>query len=90
MELNIERFTLTGVEHAFTFEEERVKYMVKNFTAGDIYVAFKSGATQAKSIKIPSMSGQVCCARIAPPEPVLARTNTIYVTGTGEVEVQQL
>lgn len=90
MKLNIQRVTLSGSEYAFRFDNERVKYLVKNFTVGDIYVAFESGATQAESIKIPSMNGQVCCVMIAPPEPVLARTNTIYVTGTGEVEVQQL
>lgn len=88
--LNIQRKTLTAVgPTAFEFDDKSSNYMVKNFGSGDIYVAFEADATTADSIKIPVGFGEVCSLNCIPGErgPV---TNTIYVTGAGEVEVRQL
>lgn len=90
MRLNIQRFTLTGSEHAFVFDKERSQYVVKNFTEDDVYVSFEQGAPQNESIKIPTMMGQVCFLQDTSPSSNVYSTNVIYVTGTGEVEVQQI
>ena len=90
MKLTVKRETLTGVKYAFVFNEARSEYIVKNFSDGDIYVAFDEDATLDESIKIPSMIGQFCVTTAEPPDPKIASSDTVYVTGTGEVEVQQL
>ena len=84
MKLDIQKFTLDGNEHAFVFNRESNKVIVKNFTDSDIYVAFEQGASEDESIKIPTMLGQICQVQESP----LARFNVVYVTGTGDVEVQ--
>ena len=81
--MNIIRKTLTGAKTSFEFEGASQDYIVKNFTSGDILVAFDSTATDANSIKIPSMMGQLCINNDD-------KANTVYITGTGEVEVQQI
>lgn len=82
MQLNIFRKTISGKE-AFEFEANSSEYIVKNFSDSDVFVSFDEDATHDKSIKIPSMFGQVC---LAPTNAV----NAIYVDGNGEVEVQSI
>ena len=81
--MNILRKTLTGTKTSFDFEAGAKYYIVKNFTSSNIYVAFDSSAINADSIKIPSMMGQLCINNDD-------KASTVYITGTGEVEVQQL
>ena len=89
MTLCIRRETLSGTSQAFTFDKNRSDYLVKNFTESDIYVAFEESASQARSIRIPSRYGQICsCSNVEGTTGMT--TTTVYVTGTGEVEVQQL
>ena len=89
MTLCIRRETLAGTAQAFTFDKFRSDYLVKNFSEADIYVAFEQGAQQSRSIRIPSKYGQVCsCFNVEGTTGMT--TTTVYVTGTGEVEVQQL
>lgn len=88
-ELNIQRKTLTGATEAFSFSDASSNYMVKNFGSGDIYVAFVQDLTEAKAIKIPTGYGEVCSLNCMPGThgPV---SDTIYVKGSGEVEVRQV
>ena len=82
MALNVTRKTISGKE-AFTFGVPSSNYIVKNFSDADVLVAFDSNATDAASIKIPSMIGQICMNGDY-------GVDTVYVSGTGEVEVQQI
>lgn len=82
MQLNIFRKTISGKE-AFEFEANSAEYIVKNFSDSDVLVSFDENAESDKTIKIPSMFGQVC---LAPTNAV----NTVYVDGNGEVEVQSI
>ena len=89
MTLCIRREALAGTAQAFIFDKNRSDYLVKNFTDSDIYVAFEASASQARSIRIPSKYGQVCsCFNVEGTTGMT--TTTVYVTGTGDAEVQQL
>lgn len=89
MTLCIRRETLSGTAQAFIFDKNRSDYLVKNLSEADIYVAFEADAPASRSIKIPSMYAQVCsCFNVEGTTGMT--TTTVYVTGTGEVEVQQL
>lgn len=87
MELSIERKTLSGSKTSFVFDYKRPRFVVKNFTDSDVYVSFSQSATDDKSIKIPSGMGQIC---MVTDEDHGIGIDTVYVKGTGEVEVQQL
>ncbi len=89
MTLCLRRETLSGTCHAFTFDKARSEFLVKNLGEGTIYVAFEENATEARAIKIPSKYGQICsCSNVEGTTGMVS--STIYITGTGEVEVQQL
>ena len=89
MTLCIKRKTLSGTQQALTFDKQRSDFLVKNFSESDVFVAFETNAPEALSIKIPSMYAQVCsCSNVE--GTTCMTTDTIYVTGSGEVEVQQL
>lgn len=87
--MKVKRITLNGSKTAITFDTKCSKWLIKNFSADFIYAAYDENATLEESAKIASNYGQV----------VLENeylggdahlTDTIYVTGTGEIEVQQL
>lgn len=82
----VKRETLAGTSKAISFKVSSPKYLVKNFSSGDIYVSFYSPFETANSIRIASGMGQECVAN----ERYNPSTNVIYILGTGEVEVQQL
>lgn len=90
MKLNLKRVTLSGSTEAVTFDNICRKYLVKNFTSGDIYVSFDSNLVEDNSIKIAAGMGQVCLINEHYERSLAVRTNTIYIKGSGEVEVQQL
>ena len=87
MKLNVLTKTLTGEQEAFEFGSKSNRYVVKNFTESAVFVAFDPDSTSTDgSVKIPAGMGQyVECQGTAP-----FGTDTVYVTGTGDVEVQQL
>lgn len=90
--MQVKRITLTD---STTFEEiefENIcgRYIVKNFTSGDIYVSFDEDATEDDSIKIPSGYFQEVIANEYLGGLDLYKTTSIYVKGAGEIEVQQL
>lgn len=85
----VQRVTLSGAEQTISFPNPCGRFLVKNFSTGDIYVSFGTPVDQATAIRIASGMGQVCLISeqggFAQP-----KTRNIYITGTGEVEVQEL
>lgn len=86
----VQRVTLAGKATAVTFPYPSGKFIVKNFSGGDIYVSFESTVAPASSIRIASGYGQVCEINERGGAAGQAKSKTIYVNGTGEVEVQEL
>ena len=88
----VQRVTLSGSGfQAVTFTNYSGCYLVKNFSAGDIFVSFaESGQTQSNSIRIVTGYGQACFANARGGLSGQNKTNTIYISGIGEVEVQQV
>lgn len=89
--IKVQRVTLSGSE----FEEVEFnticgRYLVKNFTEDDIYVSFDEDATTNTSIKIPAGYFQEVIANEYLGGLDAYKTTSIYIKGTGEVEVQQL
>ena len=56
----VQRVTLSGAATPVNFEYPSGKYLVKNYSSGDIYVSFESTCNPATSIRIVSGYGQVC------------------------------
>ena len=81
------RKTLTGDWTAFTFDRKAQFFFVKNFTEDVIYVSFESGTNTNACIKINSGMGEECFISLGGSMGEYF-TDTIYVKGTGEVEVQ--
>lgn len=86
----VQRVTLAGKATAVTFPYPSGKYLVKNYSSGDIYVSFESTCNPATSIRIASGYGQLCEINERGGAAGQEKAKTIYVNGTGEVEVQQL
>ena len=88
----VQRVTISGStfqEVAFVYPSG--KWLVKNFSAGDIYVSFaNSGQTQDNSIRIASGYAQVCQINERSGEAGQTKVKSIYIKGSGEVEIQQL
>ena len=89
MTQQVQRITTSGIT-AVTFPNASGKYLVKNFSSGDIYVSFEETVAPATSIKIASQMAQVCQINERGGAVGQEKAFTIYVNGTGEVEVQQL
>ena len=90
MKQAVQRKTLDGSWTPFTFGSASVRFFVKNFSNGAIFVSFKNNDSEAESVKIMSMMAEnvaVCFNGNNYPE---ARVDTIYVKGSGEVEVQAI
>lgn len=88
--LNVKRVTLIGVPQAVEFTTVCGKWLVKNFTSGDIYVAFNEDLVESAAVKIASGHGQVIVSNEYYDWNDEYKRNKIYIKGTGEVEVQQL
>lgn len=86
----VQRVTLSGSPTAVTFPYPSGKYLVKNFSSGDIYVSFESTVAPASSIKISAGYGQLCEINERGGADGQAKSKSIYLNGTGEVEVQAL
>lgn len=91
MKQQVKRVTLAGTGfQGIAFDRLSGEYMVKNFSNSEIYVSFDAEATEANSVKIPSNFYQVVVSNEAFGGPSKFKTKTLYVKGTGEVEVQQI
>lgn len=86
----VKRVTVSGLTE-IQFDRYCGKYLVKNYSAGDIYVSFKENATTADSIRIASNMGQLCEINEQGGLNGQDKADSIFViSGAGEVEVQQL
>lgn len=84
MKLNVLSKTLAGSKVSFKFDSVSNKYIVKNFSENTAYVSFdESASVKSGTVRIPAGMGQVV-------ESIGVGTDTVYVNGTGDVEVQQL
>lgn len=90
MKQSVKRLTLTGEWTEFTFTKKAKRYFVKNFTEGDIYVSFENNDLEAESFKIAAGHGEEVAISYGGVNARQFMVNTVYVKGTGEVEVEQL
>lgn len=90
MKQAIIRKTLTGDWEPFEFPKKSGSFFVKNFSNSSIFVSFENNDSDDASFKIPSMYGEeVSISKNGDDSLPFART-TVYIKGTGEVEVQAL
>lgn len=87
---NVQRVQLTGGVSSLEFATYGGQYLVKNFSYGDIYVSFEESVSEDTSIKIKSGYAQLCIINERDGANGQAKAKTVYIRGTGEVEVQQL
>ena len=86
MKQQVLRKTLSGAFTPFTFEVNSCSFFVKNFSDSDVLVSLEMGTPDNECWKIPSMMAEeVYYNKVSGYYP-----NTIYVKGTGEVEVEAL
>lgn len=90
MTQRVKRVTLAGTATPVEFEAPSGRYLVKNFSSGDVYVSFEETVDKNSSIRIVSGYGQLCEINERGGANGQAKAYTIYLNGTGEVEVQQL
>lgn len=83
------RQTLGGSWTAFTFSSVSRFFYVKNFTDEDIYVSFENGTEDNKSFLIPSGAAEEVAMCWSSNNGAYF-VDTIYVKGTGSVEVQAM
>lgn len=89
--MSVKRVTLTGSDfEEVEFDKLCGRYLVKNFAEDDIYVSFDEDATEDTSVKIPAGYFQEVIANEHLGGLDAYKTSSIYIEGTGEVEVQQL
>lgn len=87
----VKRVTLTGSESPVAFTGHSVsKFLVKNFSDSDIYVSLETPLVEDESIKISSEMYQVIMDNEDVRFGGLHEYDTIYVKGTGEVEIDAL
>lgn len=85
----VRRVTLSRSVTPVTFETCSGKWLIKNFGSGDIYVSFTEDVNAETSIKIPAGVGQLCVINERYGDGC-EKSFTVYLSGNGEVEVQQL
>ena len=88
--IQVKRKTLDGTITAFEFEDKCGKWLVKNFSESEIYVSTEADFVDEEAIKIPSLIGQEVITNEYLGGLDCYKVTTLYVKGTGEVEVQQL
>ena len=89
MKQKVIRQTLQGSFTAFTFDVKVRTFFVKNFTEGDIYFSFANDNEEAGAFKIASGMGEEVFIN-GSYSTAAHYTKTLYVKGTGEVEVEAL
>lgn len=87
---NVKRVTLTGDWEAVTFNQKAKNYFVKNYSEGDIFVSFEEDDDEDTSFKIASGIGEALAINQSALSKQEHFTDTIYIKGTGEIEVQQM
>ena len=88
--ISVKRVVLDGTATKVEFPTICRKWLVKNFTEGDIYVSFDETLNTDEAIKITSN----CWQQINTNENYAwnneCKSTCIHIQGTGEVEIQQL
>ncbi len=88
----IRKATIAGAQIVYHFDQIGSKFLIKNFTEGDIYVRFCEG--EENPILIPVGCAQVCVISEGPMYWRSISTDTVYVTAEESnekgVEVQCL
>lgn len=88
--MQVKRTILTaGQVGSVTFPTKCGKWLVKNFSDGDIFVSFDEDFNEEAAAKIAGGCAQVV-VQTEFPTVVDHKRDTIYLAGAGEVEVQQL
>lgn len=87
---NVMRKTLAGGWTPFEFQGLSKRFFVKNYSDNDIYVSFIDGDNENASFKVASGLGEEVATTFRNYERAEDYKTTIYVKGTGEVEVQAL
>lgn len=84
--LKVQRKTLAGSSTEFEFPVKGTKFLVKNLSDAECYVNFEAitNENEDTSILIPAQIAQVVLAN----EITHFGVSSIYVKGTGDVEVQ--
>lgn len=85
---NVKRIMLDGNWTTITFHAKNRYFFVKNFTDANVYVSFIEDDEENSSIKITKGMGEIVAKAFISGANTL--TNTIYVKGTGEVEIQAM
>lgn len=87
----VKRIMLTaGAPVEVKFDKPSGRFLVKNFSAGAVYASFEKTVDTNNSIKILSQMFQVCEISERGGSDGQPKTFSIYLTGSGEVEVQEL
>ena len=86
----VKRITAESGGTEVTFNTPGGRYLVKNYSNGDVYVSLGTPLSSDESIKIASGMGQLCVINEKGGANGQTKTQTLYITGNGEVEVQQL
>lgn len=89
MKQQVKRVTLTGDWQAVIFTNKATRYFIKNFSEADIFVSFAANDNENESFKIKSGIGEDVAISYDGIRKRYA-VDTIYIKGTGEVEIQQL
>lgn len=84
------RKTLEGDWTEFAFEKAGRYFFVKNFTDGDIFVSFEENTEEESCFKIASGVGEEVSISFEALDREDYKTKSVYIKGTGEVEVQGL
>lgn len=84
------RKTLEGDWTEFAFEKAGRFFFVKNFTDGDIFVSFEENTKEENCFKIASGVGEEVSISFEALDREEYKTKSVFVKGTGEVEVQGL
>ena len=104
MKQQVQRKTLTGAWEAFEFPYKARRFFVKNYTDGDIFVSFENNTAENQSFKIAAGVGEEVAISMVDIQNNPNRkkfsydeeakdaffSDTVYVKGTGEVEVQEV
>ena len=87
---NVKRVNLTGNWKEIKFDQKTKNYFIKNYSDGDIFVSFEENDSEDTSFKIKAGLGEelaISQSYLNKPE---HKTDTIYIKGTGEVEIEQM
>lgn len=90
MKQAVQRKTLTGGWTAFQFERKGRFFVVKNFSDAPVLVSFLNDEIETEAVKINAGMAEECAISFDAIDRDQYYTDTVFVKGTGEVEVQNL